>query len=263
MASLTCASCSKPMASGKGSAPQGQAKCHPCRRAAPTARRVQQGNHRKLRPCEVCGAQYRPTYQAQRSCGRVCGRVIQYGYPQSVVDWRYCEDCDGWTTRQSRHKHAKPAKDRTWMTRPIECPVCGDQFTNQFTTIAIHCSIRCSRKASRLRRRVREAGSYGDWRWSDFMRIARKFGYCCAYCGEKPARLDPDHVVPLSKGGPNVLANLLPTCQLCNSDKCARSLAEWDDWRHQRGKTPRRTSWTPDDTRYWHLTYGLPHQVAA
>lgn len=143
------------------------------------------------------------------------------------------------------------------MTKVIECPVCGEGFTNTFTTIAVHCSPRCSRKAGKLRRRVREAGSYGDWRWSDFMRVARRFDYCCAYCGEKPERLDPDHVVPLSKGGPNIIGNLLPTCAQCNAEKNARTPAEWETWRAQQGQPPRCTSWAPDDRRYWHLTVSL------
>lgn len=149
------------------------------------------------------------------------------------------------------------------MTAPLECPVCGVTFSNPHTTVAVHCSTRCSRKASKLRRRVREAGTYGEWRWSDFMRVARAFDYCCAYCGEKPERLDPDHVLPLSRGGPNVLGNLLPSCAMCNAEKNARTLSEWAAHRQQRDQAPRHTSWAADDRRYWHLTYGISHRDAA
>lgn len=92
------------------------------------------------------------------------------------------------------------------------------------------------------------------WTWGAFMRMSEKFDYCCAYCGGHPARLDPDHVVPLSRGGSNALTNLLPSCLACNSDKRDLSLAEWSQDRHRRGLPVRNTAWTVGDTRYVHLT---------
>jgi len=43
------------------------------------------------------------------------------------------------------------------------------------------------------------------------------WGYCCWMCGGEPTGWD--HVKPLSKGGPHILANLRPACQSCNSTK--------------------------------------------
>lgn len=86
------------------------------------------------------------------------------------------------------------------------------------------------------------------------MRVARKFDYCCAYCGTKPDRLDVEHVVPLSKGGPDAVCNLLPTCLACNSDKRDLTLREWAEDRARRGLQPRITTWTAGDPRYTHLT---------
>lgn len=47
----------------------------------------------------------------------------------------------------------------------------------------------------------------------------------CVYCGAEAVHLD--HVVPISKGGPDAAHNLLPACAECNLSKGARSLAEW------------------------------------
>lgn len=226
---------------------------------------------RQPRACEVCLVIYKPTHSEQRSCGRICGAQIA-GRTRTTcdVEWSSCSVClRPWTVggllgfetcspacREEARRilfPPRPVKDMSWQEREIECPMCGTVFTNPHTTIAIHCSKRCSRKAIKLRRRVREAQSYGEWRWSDFMRIARKFNYCCAYCGVKPERLDPDHVIPLSKGGPNIIGNLLPTCSDCNSDKQAYTLDEWTLRLAARGRQ-RHTSWAPEDKRYWHLT---------
>ena len=89
------------------------------------------------------------------------------------------------------------------------------------------------------------------------MQIARKFGYRCAYCGIKPERLDPDHVVPLSRGGSNAPSNLLPSCPDCNTSKGAMTLPEWESWRMAKRMMPRATRWDPADVRYTHLTDAL------
>lgn len=51
------------------------------------------------------------------------------------------------------------------------------------------------------------------------------FNFSCAYCGG-PWEHD-DHVIPLSKGGLNVLANLRPACAHCNLSKGSKLLKEW------------------------------------
>jgi hypothetical protein len=57
-------------------------------------------------------------------------------------------------------------------------------------------------------------------RYRGMMRVA--FGDRCLACGEQygPGRvLSLDHVIPLSKGGRNCLANLQPLCAPCNVTK--------------------------------------------
>lgn len=138
-----------------------------------------------------------------------------------------------------------------------ECPGCACWFTPLYTPNAVCCSHRCSRRMAKRRRRAREHGARGQFTWSEFMKVAKKFDYCCAYCGARPERLDPDHVVPLSRGGSNSPANLLPACLDCNSSKNAMYLHEWAAWLSRRGLPARRTSWKLGDRRYSHLTDAL------
>jgi len=51
--------------------------------------------------------------------------------------------------------------------------------------------------------------------------IQAAFGYRCAYCGGKPARLTQDHITPVSKGGHHTVSNIVPACAPCNSRKHA------------------------------------------
>jgi len=53
------------------------------------------------------------------------------------------------------------------------------------------------------------------------MRILRRDGYRCAYCGvtAKERRLEVDHIVPVSRGGKSVDDNLVAACWQCNNGK--------------------------------------------
>jgi 5-methylcytosine-specific restriction endonuclease McrA len=52
------------------------------------------------------------------------------------------------------------------------------------------------------------------------------FGNRCAYC-KATERLTIDHVIPISRGGRHILANIRPSCRSCNSSKCGQPLTQW------------------------------------
>jgi hypothetical protein len=66
-----------------------------------------------------------------------------------------------------------------------------------------------------------------DW-WPLRNYILERDNYVCRYCGDSPARMCADHVVPLSRGGSNDEDNLVACCLPCNSSKCDRLLDEWE-----------------------------------
>lgn len=272
---LTCAVCAKPMWGTNGALPQGQATCQPCRRSlrpklqskqcercganfkpdVAATRFCSRRCHNPPRSCEVCNGEYRASYYEQRTCGRYCGAILRGCAIECSVIWRTCQ-CGAEYSKPGRH--CQSAVVHLEATRPPllpqECDGCGETFTPPNYRGWRYCSSRCSSRAGRMRRRVLEAGSYGHWRWSDFMRIAARFDYCCAYCGDKPERLDPDHVIPLARTGPNTTSNLLPACQRCNGQKTDMFLHEWAAYREARGLPRLRTEWDEDDPRYFHLT---------
>lgn len=59
--------------------------------------------------------------------------------------------------------------------------------------------------------------------------VLQVFKYCCAYCGSQPARLEQDHVLPLSRGGAHTVGNVVPACRHCNASKSDRTIKEWVD----------------------------------
>ena len=52
------------------------------------------------------------------------------------------------------------------------------------------------------------------------------FSNRCAYCG-KESPLAQEHFIALSKGGEYALANIIPSCQSCNSSKGTKSFSIW------------------------------------
>jgi len=71
-------------------------------------------------------------------------------------------------------------------------------------------------RASFHKRRIAiGADSFSAQEWSA---LKKQFGNRCAYCG-RPGPVTVDHRVPLSRGGRNVIANILPACKSCNSKK--------------------------------------------
>lgn len=57
----------------------------------------------------------------------------------------------------------------------------------------------------------------------------------CAYCGD-PFPTQVDHVMPVSRGGSDDPANLVPACQFCNWEKLDFTADEWREWREATGR---------------------------
>lgn len=210
--------------------------------------------------CDMCGSEWESATRHARFCSSSCSgrhysltmrRVSPLPADHPV---RALIEAARVAAREQRKMSTRSTFE--WRTAR-ECPGCACMFTPLHTPNAVTCSRSCARRCAKRRRRAREVGARGSWTWSEFMRIAKKFDYQCAYCGEKPDRLDPDHVVPLSRGGYDSPSNLLPTCAMCNSSKCAMTLDEWSQYRTARDLPARATSWSPDDHRYWHLTQAM------
>lgn len=72
--------------------------------------------------------------------------------------------------------------------------------------------------------RVRLGISKGAWNRLRQVVFDRD-GRDCQYCGDEANTVD--HIVPVSRGGTNDLANLTPACKTCNSSKRDKLVEEW------------------------------------
>jgi 5-methylcytosine-specific restriction endonuclease McrA len=73
---------------------------------------------------------------------------------------------------------------------------------------------------SATRRACKANAPINDFTPAQWLEIQVAFDHRCAYCGKRAkGHLTQDHITPLSKGGPNTAANVIPACQSCNSRK--------------------------------------------
>lgn len=81
-------------------------------------------------------------------------------------------------------------------------------------------------KAIKDRRRAAKRGVESTLTHEEWTETLEAFGYSCAYCLRRDAKLTMDHIVPLSKGGPHRVDNVVPACVNCNSRKADKTLLE-------------------------------------
>lgn len=53
--------------------------------------------------------------------------------------------------------------------------------------------------------------------------LFQRDNFTCQYCGEKPSRLEVEHVIPRAQGGKNVWNNVTTACRSCNARKRDRT----------------------------------------
>jgi hypothetical protein len=199
-----------------------------------------------MRPCTACGTPCLKEKRDLRYLTVQCGSQL----------------CRYWIERGAWHEPWSKAKPAVRLARKHpkipgslvagKCQDCEQPFIAMSRTgLARFCSDQCAGRSSRRTRRAREHNAPGTFRFSDIMRQYRKQGSVCAYCEQPCDGLpDPEHVVPLSRGGRNDMSNLVAACRLCNSDKCDLTLEQWAEDRARRHLPLVNTNPHEDRTRY-------------
>jgi hypothetical protein len=80
-----------------------------------------------------------------------------------------------------------------------------------------------ARKIHKRNYDARKRGAEGTFTRSQWQALCGWFGSICLGCGAN-AKLEVDHVVPLSRGGTNWIQNLQPLCRTCNASKRAKTI---------------------------------------
>lgn len=80
---------------------------------------------------------------------------------------------------------------------------------------------RAKRNFWSIQRARRKRGSQGTHTYEEWIMLKESYGNMCLCCKqtEPGVKLTEDHVIPLSKGGSNMIENIQPLCSVCNSIK--------------------------------------------
>lgn len=141
---------------------------------------------------------------------------------------------DGLTNNQRYYRrHAKQNTERVRAWRRANPDrarkrVKESYWRNVETRRAVKRSEKFKKRRSELTRteigqlngRLRKQGRRGRGivRLDEWLTLLEKYDHKCAYCGY-PNHIEMDHVIPISRGGFHVIANILPACKACNSSK--------------------------------------------
>jgi 5-methylcytosine-specific restriction endonuclease McrA len=190
---------------------------------------------------ELCSSHYNRWLRYGDPLGGGPSRTRQTGACRAI-------DCDATaTSRGLCHAHAN--RERRYgdanfypRTRTIKCdePGCVESVTRASSGVcfqhyqkqyridnAVQAAIWHGRRYASLKSNP----GYCNFTGGDWEKLKRQYGYCCAYCGEKPESLEMDHVIPVSRNGRHAIANILPACRRCNMSKFNKLLSEWKLWK--------------------------------
>ena len=83
----------------------------------------------------------------------------------------------------------------------------------------------------------------------DWLALLAEHDGRCAYCGVRPDLIEADHRIPLSRGGKNTIANILPACRRCNRSKWTKTEVEYRLWLSTQTTESLRVKATDSGTR--------------
>jgi 5-methylcytosine-specific restriction endonuclease McrA len=78
----------------------------------------------------------------------------------------------------------------------------------------------------RTLRRARKLAAEGHYSLAEWLALLERYGHLCGYC-QAGGKLEPDHRVPLARGGSNWISNIIPACRRCNTRKRTATEAEF------------------------------------
>jgi 5-methylcytosine-specific restriction endonuclease McrA len=78
----------------------------------------------------------------------------------------------------------------------------------------------------RTLRRAREMKAEGHYTLAEWLALLAEYRHRCGYCGVT-GKLEPDHRIPLARGGSNWISNIIPACRTCNTRKRTATESEF------------------------------------
>lgn len=203
----------------------------------PTARRAKQqarqATKRAGRRCAKCSASiaHRPLHA--KYCSRACLKKTELQRDREIRRqytrvWLANNPDYGTNWRRNNKEKSRAIARRSYQKNK------ANYRASNLAWEARNPGAHTERSALRRARFLGNPGSVGVSE-RDWFRLIRRYRGGCAYCGNLAARIEMDHIVPLSRGGRHAIGNVLPACQECNRSKKAMLLVVWKSRRKELG----------------------------
>lgn len=174
-----------------------------------------------LGPCIVCGSTIPGKTKSfqEKMCGK-CYRHYIYVKTHPKMPPKYCIDCGQEISNRSKKERCLNCHTK-YMRR-----INQNYKNRQYKIIQKYRKSKNGQETGRAHVRRRRAiiaeveNTLTQQEWQD---ILKKFDYKCAYCGTDE-KIEMDHVIPISKGGPHTKNNVVPACRFCNASKGNRPI---------------------------------------
>lgn len=187
--------------------------------------RKRRGRTRGQRVCDWCGRTYQQTGHEQRSCSFSCTAALKWVGRSVPIPWRSCHKCGSYYTTRS----GRPCSCPPWISRgalrSVSCHNCGVTWEAPARQGPHACEAcrqeakRRERRAERARRRRVHHEPYTPesifdrdrWRCQICRRVVKRTATV-----PHPRAPTIDHILPISKGGADVPANVQCAHFECN-----------------------------------------------
>lgn len=185
--------------------------CSGCARLYPVSRQaVRKGSYQRLHACAI------PALEPREAICLTCLTVKAAGHMASAAHKR--------AAYRARFVPVEP--------HPTTCSQCGVTFVGKWQTQCPACSSEVHRRSRRRRRARIAAVPSKTYRAVD---VYERDGWRCHLCGEStrrdgrwphPKAPTIDHLVPISAGGGDTLANVATAHSICNTRRGASGPAQ-------------------------------------
>jgi 5-methylcytosine-specific restriction endonuclease McrA len=147
----------------------------------------------------------RPNGNPQSWCVKCTSKYIRTNYKEKYAKWNH--------DYYLKNKNRILDRNKEWLrNNPEKKKLQGHRYNKSHPEIF---QIKNSRRRSHL------INSTGKFTLKEFCEIKKLYRNKCLCCGksETEIKLTPDHIVPISKGGSNLIENIQPLCEKCNKSK--------------------------------------------
>ena len=186
-------------------------------------------------------------YKVCSACGQV--KKLDDFYLCRGKPMGMCRDCEKTRSQQGKIDNGYYEREDVRLKRNQDSVKChAKRLADPATRRAVY-----DRHNERLRERYATDANYREQRiqqnsdrrnmlegtitGDEWMECLEYFGNACAYCGST-SNITRDHIEPVSKGGFNLISNIVPACRSCNSSKHNKPLIKW--YTSQEFATPER-----------------------